>query len=677
MLDGLTLKHWRWEPAGDGFGFLVFDKAGSGANTFSFDVLEELDQVLDRFKADPPKGVAIISGKASGFIAGADINQFKEFEDESQARSFIEKGHAVFDKLEALPCPTVAAIHGFCMGGGTEMSLACRYRICTDDPKTKIGLPEVNLGIHPGWGGTARLPLLIGAPQAMTAILTGRPFHPKKALGTGLVQYVTQERHLRRAALTVLEERPEPRKAGIFARLTNSAIARPFLASRMEKQVRGKARREHYPAPYAVIDLWKKHGNDKQAMLKGEIESVTKLALTDTARNLVRVYFLQERLKSEGKSKQEPIRRVHVIGAGTMGGDIAAWCALRGLTVSLQDLKPEFVAKAVGRAHALFQKKLRDKRLVQAAMDRLTPDVNGDHVPRADLVLEAIVEDLAIKKKLFKELEPRLKKGALLASNTSSIPLQDLAKGLKDPDRLVGLHFFNPVAKMPLVEIVKHDKLDDAIAERGAAFIKAIGKLPVPVKSTPGFLVNRILMPYMLEAVTMYQEGVPGPVIDEAAEKFGMPMGPIELMDTVGLDVGGSVAKILSERLGFHVPDKFESLLEAGKRGKKDGEGFYKWKGGKPLKPSVPSDYKAPEDLTDRMILPYLNEAVAALRLKVVEDEELLDAGCIFGTGFAPFRGGPMAHIRATGKDGLAGILESLKEKHGDRFAPDEGWKNL
>ncbi len=678
MLDGLTLKHWRWEPADDeGYGFLVFDKAESGANTFSFEVLEELDQVLDRFSADPPSGVAIISGKSSGFIAGADINQFRDFEDESQARSFIEKGHAVFDKLEALPCPTVADIHGFCMGGGTEMALACRYRICTDDPKTKIGLPEVNLGIHPGWGGTARLPLLIGAPQAMNAILTGKPLAGKKALGVGLVQYVMPERHLKKAAITVLKEKPEPKKAGFFARMTNNPLVRPFLAPQMEKQVARKARKEHYPAPYAVIDLWKQHGNDKQAMLKGEIDSVTQLALTDTARNLVRVYFLQERLKSEGKSKQEPVKHVHVIGAGTMGGDIAAWCALRGLTVSLQDLEHDLVGKAIGRAHALFKKKLRKPRLVQAAMDRLTPDVDGDHVPRADLVLEAIVEDLDIKKKVFKGLEPRLKEGALLASNTSSIPLQDLAKGLKHPERLVGLHFFNPVAKMPLVEIVKHDKLEEAVAERGAAFIKAIGKLPVPVKSTPGFLVNRILMPYMLEAVTIYQEGVPGPVIDKAAEKFGMPMGPIELMDTVGLDVGGSVAKILSERLGFHVPDKFESLLAEGKRGKKDGEGFYKWKGGKAQKPKVDSNYSPPDDLTDRMILPYLNEAVAALRLEVTADEELLDAGCIFGTGFAPFRGGPIAHIRATGKDELVEKLETLADKHGDRFKPDKGWKKL
>lgn len=677
MLDALDLKHWRWEAEEDGFGFLVFDKAESSANTFSTDALKELDNALKRLESDTPAGVAIISGKSSGFIAGADINQFKQFDDASQAREFIEQGHRVFNRLAALPCPTVAAIDGFCMGGGLEMALACRYRVCTDDPKTKLALPEVKLGIHPGWGGTARLTHLIGAPTAMDAILTGRSIHPKKALGLGLVQYVVPARHLRKAALSVLREKLRPRSGGWKARLSNSWPARQVLAPIMEKKTAAKANREHYPAPFAVIDLWKAHGGSRRAMLKAEIDSVCELAVTDTARNLVRVFFLQERLKAEGRSEQPPVKRVHVIGAGVMGGDIAAWCALRGLRVSLQDLDRDQIARAVGRAHDLFRKKLREPRLVQGAMDRLIPDPEGNLVPRADLVLEAIVEDLGVKKKVFGELEKQVRDDALLASNTSSIPLQDLAKGLKNPNRLVGLHFFNPVAKMPLVEIVNHDNLDEAVAERGAAFIKDIGKLPVPVKSTPGFLVNRILMPYMLEAVTAYQEGVPGPVIDKAAEQFGMPMGPIELMDTVGLDVGGSVAKILSERLGFHVPEKFEELLQEGKRGRKDGEGFYKWKDGKPQKPSVDSGYSPPEDLADRLILPYLNEAVTALRVKVVEDEELLDAGCIFGTGFAPFRGGPIAYIRASGKNELIEKLEALKKKHGDRFAPDKGWESL
>ena len=677
MLDGLGLKHWRWEDAGDGYGFLVFDRKDAGANTFSEEVLDELGQVVEKLQSDPPKGVAIVSGKKSGFIAGADINAFKDFEREEQVRAFIEKGHKVFDALEALPCSTLAAIHGFCMGGGTEMSLACRYRICTDDDATKIGLPEVNLGIHPGWGGTVRLPPLIGAPAAMDAILSGRSIHPKKARGIGLVQYVVPHRHLRKAAVEVLKQRPEPASGGWRASLSNSWPARQILAPIMEKKTAAKANRKHYPAPFAVIDYWREHGGDKRAMMKAEIDSVTKLALTDTARNLVRVFFLQERLKSEGRGKFEPVKRVHVIGAGTMGGDIAAWCALHGLNVSLQDLEEEQVATAIGRAHALFKKKLRVPRLVQAAMDRLAPDLDGEQVKRADLVIEAIVENLEVKQKVFKSLESKIRKGAMLASNTSSIPLQDIAKGLKHPERLVGLHFFNPVAKMPLVEVVRHDDVDEQIAGRAAHFARAISRLPLPVKSTPGFLVNRILMPYMLEAVRLHSEGVPGPVIDKAALKFGMPMGPIELSDVVGLDVSGHVAKILSERLGFEIPDKFEELLESGKRGKKDGEGFYVWKNGKAQKPKVPSDYKPPEDLTDRLILPYLNEAVAALRLGVVADEELLDAGCIFGTGFAPFRGGPMNYVRGTGPDKLRERLAKLAERHGRRFEPDKGWDKL
>lgn len=677
MPDGLELKHWRWEPDEDGYGFLVFDRAKSGANTFSSEVLDELNQVIERFESDTPAGVAIVSGKSSGFIAGADINQFRNFDDAGQVRAFIEQGHRVFDRLEGLSCPTVAAIHGFCMGGGLEMALACRYRVCTDDPKTRLGLPEVKLGIHPGWGGTVRLPRLVGAPAAMDAILTGRSLHPKKALGLGLVQYVVPARHLRKAALAVLRERPTPASGGFRATLSNTWAARRILAPIMTKKTAAKARREHYPAPFAVIDLWRRHGGNRRAMLKAEIDSISELAVTATARNLVRVFFLQERLKAEGRSKHDPVERVHVIGAGVMGGDIAAWCAMRGLRVSLQDLEQEQIAKAIGRARDLFRKRLRERRLVQAAMDRLAPDPEGRHVVRADLVIEAIVEDLGVKRKVLGSVEKQLEPGAMLATNTSSIPLQDIARKLKHPDRFVGLHFFNPVAKMPLVEIVRHDKVDDAVAERAAAFARGIDKLPLPVKSTPGFLVNRILMPYMLEAITLHTEGVPGPAIDKAALRFGMPMGPIELADTVGLDVAGHVAGILSERLGFEIPDKFEELLEAGKRGRKDGQGFYAWKGGKAQKPKVPSDYKPPEDLTDRLMLPFLNEAVASLRLGVVADEELLDAGVIFGTGFAPFRGGPVAYIQDTGPTDLKGRLQTLAEKHGKRFAPDKGWDKL
>lgn len=677
MLEGLSLQHWRWEPEEDGYGCLVMDKAKSGANVFSREVMEELGLIVERMKAQPPKGIAIISGKPSGFIAGADIKAFQEFKDANEARAFIQQGHEVYDRLEALPCPTVAAIHGFCMGGGLELALACTYRICTKDDQTKLSLPEVRLGIHPGWGGTWRLPQRIGAPQALNAILTGRSIYPKKALKLGLVQYVVPHRHLRDAALEVLRKKPEPRDGGFTARLSNSWPARQILSRVMEKKTRAHVRREHYPAPFAVIDLWREHGGDKQEMLRAEIDSITRLAFTDTAKNLVRVFFLREQLKAQGGGKHQPVKQVHVIGAGTMGGDIAAWCALSGLRVSLQDLEPEPVAQAIGRAHKLFKKELRKPRLIQAAMDRLSPDVEGKMIPGADLVIEAIVEDLKIKTKVFKGVETQLKADAMLATNTSSIPLNDLAKGLKNPKRLLGLHFFNPVAKMPLVEVVHHDKLDADVAARGASFVKRIDRLPLPVAGTPGFLVNRILMPYMLEAVHLYSEGVPGKVIDREAERFGMPMGPIELADVVGLDVAGHVAHILSEHLGVEVPKKLDELLEAEKRGRKDGEGFYVWENDKPKKPDAPSDYQPPEDLQDRLIFPFLNESVACVRLNVVENADLLDAGIIFGTGFAPFRGGPMQHIRKQGADKLKERMETLAQRHGKRFKPDAGWDDL
>ncbi len=308
---------------------------------------------------------------------------------------------------------------------------------------------------------------------------------------------------------------------------------------------------------------------------------------------------------------------------------------------------------------------------------RLVADVESAKVPEADLIIEAIFENLDAKRALYANLEPRMKATAILATNTSSIPLTELRTQLAHPERFVGLHYFNPVAMMPLVEIVRHDGLDAAIGARVAAFAKAIDKLPVPVATSPGFLVNRVLFPYMLEAATLYAEGVPGPVIDRAAKKFGMPMGPIELMDTVGLDVATGVSKVLSPFLGISIPEKLQGMIAAGKRGKKDGEGFYLWKDGRAQKPEVPSNYQAPADLEDRMILPFLNEAVACLHERVVDDAEQLDAGIIFGTGFAPFRGGPIQHIRDTGAAALKTRLEALAAKHGERFKPKPGWDAL
>jgi 3-hydroxyacyl-CoA dehydrogenase/enoyl-CoA hydratase/3-hydroxybutyryl-CoA epimerase len=383
---------------------------------------------------------------------------------------------------------------------------------------------------------------------------------------------------------------------------------------------------------------------------------------------------LQERLKGLGSGTDAAIQRVHVIGAGVMGGDIAAWCALRGFDVTLQDREMKFIQPALDRAQDLFAKRLKTADRIQPVAARLRPDVDGNGIADADLVIEAIFENLQAKQDLYRKTEPAMKPGALLASNTSSIPLDELRGAIESPERFLGLHYFNPVAQMPLVEIVRQDRLDAANEKRTLAFCKAIDKLPVPVKGTPGFLVNRILMPYLLESMRLFKEGVPGPVLDKAAKKFGMPMGPIELADTVGLDVAASVGKELGEFLGLEIPEGLDEYITAGKKGKKSGEGFYKWENGKPVKPEVDPNYQAPDDITARMILPMLNESVSCLHDGVVEDADLLDAGVIFGTGFAPFRGGPIEHIRSEGAEKIKAQLEVLAGKYGKRFAPKAGW---
>lgn len=676
--DGLRFSHWVPEIRDDGVVVLSFDRADTSVNAFSQDALIELGDLIERIAIDPPKAVVIRSAKPSGFIAGADLKEFQEYDRKGTINDAIRRGQATFQKLAELPCPTVAAIHGFCMGGGTEISLACRYRVASNDPSTRIGLPEVKLGIFPGWGGSARLPRLIGAPAAMDLMLTGRTVSASAARAMGLVDKVVEPAALLDAAIELARtgvQRPFKQRATAWA--SNTWLARKLLAPQMLKQVARKAKKDQYPAPFALINVWQNAGGKGiQARLDAERRGVVKLAGSPTAHNLIRIFFLTERLKGLG-GKDHGIKHVHVVGAGVMGGDIAAWSAYKGFEVTLQDREQGFIDGALGRAQELFAKKVRDESKRPAVAARLKSDLDGVGVADADLVIEAIIENPEAKRALYQSVEPRLKPDALLTTNTSSIPLDELREHIAAPARFAGLHYFNPVALMPLVEIVQHDRLDETTVKRLAAFCKALDKFPVPVAGTPGFLVNRVLFPYLLEAATAYAEGIPGAVIDKAAVKFGMPMGPIELIDTVGLDVAAGVAAELSPFLGLQVPAAL-AAVEPGKRGKKDGQGLYKWaqteKGSRAVKPDVPAGYEAPSDLEDRLILPLLNESVACLHEGTVADADLLDAGVIFGTGFAPFRGGPIMHIRTSGADALVERLKTLQARHGDRFAPRPGW---
>lgn len=672
--DGLRFSHWHPQIRDDGVVVLSLDRQDSSVNAMSQDVLLELGDLIERIAMDPPKAVVIQSIKAAGFIAGADLKEFQEFDRRGTVNDAIRRGQSTYQKLAELPCPTVAAIHGHCLGGGTELALACRYRVASNDASTRIGLPETQLGIFPGWGGSSRLPQLVGAPAAMDMMLTGRNLSASAARNIGLVDKVVAPAVLLDTAVSLaLKGTTRPFKQRATAWITNTWLARKLLAPQMAKQVARKARKEHYPAPYALINTWARTGGSPiQTRLDAERRAVVKLAGTPTARNLIRIFFLTERLKALG-GKDHGIQHVHVVGAGVMGGDIAAWSAYKGFNVTLQDREQRFIDPAMERAQALFAKRVKDDSKRPAVAARLKADLAGEGVAQADLVIEAIIENPEAKRELYQSLEPRMKADALLTTNTSSIPLDELRDHIQRPAQFAGLHYFNPVAQMPLVEIIHHDGMAPETERRLASFCKALGKFPVPVAGTPGFLVNRVLFPYMLEAATAYAEGVPGPVLDKAAVKFGMPMGPIELLDTVGLDVAAGVGKELAPFLGLQVPAAL-ATVEQGKRGKKDGQGLYKWENGRAQKPDVPANYEVPADLEDRLILPLLNEAVACLHDGVVADADLLDAGVIFGTGFAPFRGGPIQYIRATGADALVERLKVLQQRYGDRFAPRPGW---
>ena len=675
--DGLKLSHWKTEIRPDDVVIVRFDRADASVNAFSQASLVELDTLIERLRIDPPKGVVFASGKSNGFIAGADIGEFQSFDALGTVDTAIRRGQTTFQKISVLPFPTVAAIHGFCMGGGTELALACDARIASNASSTRIGLPEVLLGIFPGWGGSVRLPRLIGAPAAFDLMLTGRSVTGKAALAMGLVDKVVDVAVLEDNAVEYTKRQIQrPAKQRFIAWATNLWPVRQALAPVLEKQVARKAPKAHYPAPYALINSWRTPmGGGIPKALNSERKGVVKLSATPTARNLIRVYFLQERMKSLGNG-ESGISHVHVVGAGVMGGDIASLAAYKGFNVSLQDREQRFIDAALGRAATFFEKKVKDPAKRPDVIQRLKGDLNGDAIASADLIIEAIIENPEAKRALYETVEPKLKSTALLTSNTSSIPLVELREHIDRPAQFAGLHYFNPVAQMPLVEIVQHDQMAPETQARLAAFCRKLDKFPVPVAGTPGFLVNRVLFPYMLEAMRAYSEGIPGPVIDKAAKKFGMPMGPIELIDTVGLDVAAGVGAELAPFLHLDIPEQFSTPPEQGKRGKKDGQGIYTWKDGKPVRPEVPKDYKAPDDLEDRLILPFVNEAVACLHDGVVSDADLLDAGIIFGTGFAPFRGGPINYVRETGVDVLLAKLESLESSHGARFAPRPGWDN-
>ena len=661
----------------DGIAWLLFDRAGASANTLSAEVMEEFETVLAGLESQRPAGIVIRSAKNSGFIAGADVNEFRGTTDPHPVETAIGRAHAVIDRLEALKIPTVAVIHGFCLGGGLEVALACQSRIAIEG--ARFGFPEVMLGLHPGLGGTARFTRLVNSTQAMTLMLTGKIIDARRAKSLGLVDALTQERHVRNAVKDALFGRLQRARPGLVNAVVNFTPVRGFLASRM----RAEAGKFAPAAPYGLIDLWEKHGGDKAGMLAAEKTSFANLMVTPTAQNLIRVFFLREQMKKLAGGGNK-VRHVHVIGAGAMGGDIAAWCANQGLRVTLSDMKADPIAGAMKRAADLFGKIMRKRTDIRDALDRLVPDLDGEGVRNADLIIEAVPENLALKQQVYAGLEPRMKPGAILATNTSSIPLQDLRTTLQSPERLVGLHFFNPVSRLQLVEVVSHDGSDPNTLHEALAFVGAIDRLPLAVKSSPGFVVNRALTPYMLEAMLMVDENIDKLAIDAAAEQFGMPMGPIELADQVGLDICLAVGDMLRSKFPDLLPPApawLRDKVTRGELGRKTGKGFYLWRNGKAEKtrgsPGPPATAQPTPEMIDRLILPISNVCIACLREGIVDSADLVDGAMIFGTGYAPFRGGPLNYARSRGRENVTSSLNALAQKFGARFTPDAGWDSL
>ncbi|GAW35431.1 fatty acid oxidation complex subunit alpha [Roseovarius sp. A-2] len=665
--------HWRLARGEDGIAWLVFDRKDSTTNTVSQEVIHELDRHVATLEKDVPEALVIRSAKRVGFAAGADISGFDEISDDGAAK-LLQQGHGVLDRIAALTCPTICVVHGAALGAGFEIALACDYRIAVEG--ASFAFPEVMLGLHPGLGGTLRLTGLIDPVEAMTLMLTGKTAHTKKAKELGIVDLICPERHVPAAVRAVVAGKVEKHEQGLISNSYRLRAARSFAARQMRSKAAENAPEKHYPAPHALIALWEDHGDDREAMQEAEIASFARLLDTETSKNLRRVFFLRQGLKDNAKGEDE-ITHVHVVGAGAMGREIAAWVAIKGKKVTLGDLELGPLAQAVKQAKTICEAQHLSGIETRNALDRLIPDPEGYGVAQADLVIEAVPESPDLKGDIYADLGKRMKAGAILASNTSSLELTELAGKVRAPTRFAGLHFFNPVSKMQLVEVVAHPKTSKVVVDRLAAFCGSINRLPALVQDYPGFLVNRALTPFLMEAMVLMDEGVTKEVIDSAATEFGMPMGPVALADQVGLDICLDVAESLRGKLEKPMADISDSLrekVEAGQTGRKSGSGFYEWKDGTP---EPDTEGTGPADLTDRLILPMLDACVECLRRDVARTENEIDGAMIFATGFPPFRGGPMHYARTRGIGEIKGRLTELADTLGPRFTPDRGWDDL
>ncbi|MFN2443719.1 MAG: 3-hydroxyacyl-CoA dehydrogenase NAD-binding domain-containing protein [Thermoanaerobaculia bacterium] len=687
---------FRLEPDGDS-AVLWFDLPGEKVNKFSSSVLDQLDGILAELESMRELRVVVIASSKPGvFIAGADLEEFGSIATGEEAARFVRHGQQVFTRLSKLPQITVAAIDGVCLGGGTELSLNCDYRIMSDSPKSQIGLPETKLGIFPAWTGTTRLPRIIGIPAALDLILTGKTLDPKRAKRTGIVDDVVAPAILMDAARQYA--RTMGRKRGLESSRTKfyiegNPISRKVIFSKARSSVREKTG-GHYPAPLAAIHAMETGFSEGyEAGLRAEVQEVAKVAMTDVASNLVRLFFMIEEAKKPQGPPPRQVDSAGVLGAGLMGGGIAqAIVDKAGVPVRLKDINWDALASGMKSAARVWKKKVDRRRMTRNEMSRklatITSTLDWTGFDNIDVVVEAVLEKLEIKQQVLEEFEAVAKPGAIFATDTSTIPISRIASAASHPENVVGMHFFSPVDKMPLVEVIRGKETSEETVATIAAFGRRLGKTIVVCNDAPGFIINRILGPYLNEAGYLVAEGNTIESIDRAMVAFGMPLGPLALLDEVGIDVAGKAALVMGEAFGDRMPPSplVEKLLADKRFGKKNGRGVYQWKEGKRGDPD-PAVYPllgvsspragSSDDMVDRMVFVMINEASRILEEGVAASAADVDLAMIMGTGFPPFRGGLVRYADRIGVGFVAQKLKDLAARHGERFNPSPAMEKL
>ena len=631
------LKHFNISTDRENICWAEIDVNGKSVNVLTQEVLSDLAQILDWLEKNTEiTGFSLTSGKPGGFIYGADIAEFELYKTKQDVRSHMEFVHGLFNRIENLHVPTAVGIDGIAVGGGLEIALAFDFITTTSSKKTKLGFPEVNLGILPGYGGSGRAYGRIGTASVTEMMISGKPLIAEAAKNIGLIDQVVDGADDLEPAIKSWLKAQNQKKPKREQRETEADQSALEVCS--EKFLK-RMRIEHTPAPFAIIEHVRKHGHSSVAMSAGEMDIFPDLMIGSASKNLRRVYYLTDKVRKTARGDSE-IKKLYVVGAGTMGGDIAAVAAMSGLNVSLTDVDVSAIEGAIKRSGELFARRLKSSEKIDEATQRLKADPGGDDAANADLVIEAVAEKLSVKQAVFADLEKIIKPDAILATNTSAIPLENIATALDDPSRLIGLHFFNPVPVLPLVEVIWSLHSNQDLVTRGMQFAGQIGKMPIRCKSSPGFLVNRALLPYMFGAIEAVVSGENPEKIDQAMVDFGMPMGPIELSDQVGLDVCLDVGTVLG--IGSGAEKLLKSKCDDKKLGRKTGSGFYDWSENRAVRSRQPLEPKLSKDIARRMLTPMVDECIKAVQEGVVDSSDDADAGMIFGTGFPGFRGGPI-----------------------------------